>query len=224
MNLEELQARWADQDRKLQSSLRLNGLLLREARLDKASTALNRLRRSIVWELLINLAAIVLLGLFMGSYPQVQFLVPAIALDLMAIALVISAARQLAALGSIDYSEPVLAIQKRLETLRMERIRTTMWALLLSPLLWVPLLLVTMQGVFQVNPYENLDPTWLAVNLLVGAAVIPVMLWVSRRYADRLQRSPVVQRLMNDIAGRNLSAAAGFLDSLARFEQEEQPT
>jgi hypothetical protein len=33
-------------------------------------------------------------------------------------------------------------------------------------------------------------------------------------------RSPFVQRLMKDLAGYNLNAAAGFLAKLSQFEEE----
>jgi hypothetical protein len=67
----------------------------------------------------------------------------------------------------------------------------------------------------------TLGGAWLAVNALFGLAVIPVMAWVSRRYADRMAQAPFVQRLMNDLAGRSLTAATAFLDQLAAFERED---
>jgi hypothetical protein len=42
----------------------------------------------------------------------------------------------------------------------------------------------------------------------------------SRRYADRMNRSPRVQRLMDDIAGRDLTEAKAFVDELSTFERE----
>jgi hypothetical protein len=47
------------------------------------------------------------------------------------------------------------------------------------------------------------------------------LVWVSRRYADRMAQSPFVQRLMDDMAGRSLTAATAFLDQLASFERED---
>jgi len=34
-----------------------------------------------------------------------------------------------------------------------------------------------------------------------------------------MDRSPFIQRLMNDIAGYNLTAAEGFLSELSKFEE-----
>jgi hypothetical protein len=221
MNLDELREQWADFDRKLQTSIRLNVQLLRESRWQKAGALWHRLSRVLVVELLINVALIVLLGVFMANEGgDWRFLAPAIALDVFAVALVIACGHQLAVLGKLDYSLPIVALQKKLETLRIERIRTNMVTLLLAPLAWTPLLIVTLRGMFGVNAYEVLDTGWLAANLLFGVAVIPLMIWVAKRHADRWQRSPLVLRLLNDLAGRDLQTAAAFLDTLSRFEQE----
>lgn len=59
--------------------------------------------------------------------------------------------------------------------------------------------------------------------MLFGVAVIPLAVWISRRQADRMDRSPFFQSLLRDIAGYNLNAAMGFLGSLEQFEEEETP-
>lgn len=42
----------------------------------------------------------------------------------------------------------------------------------------------------------------------------------SNRYADRVDRSPMLKRLMDDFAGRSLTKALSSLDSIVRFEAE----
>ena len=54
-----------------------------------------------------------------------------------------------------------------------------------------------------------------------GLAVIAAGLLVSRRYSDRFSGSPLGRRLMRDLAGVNLAAATGYLESLSRFEQDD---
>jgi hypothetical protein len=80
-----------------------------------------------------------------------------------------------------------------------QRIRVTKWTLLSAPLLWTPLLIVALKGQLGLDAYAIFSQSWLAANL---------------------ERSPCIQSLMRDIAGYNLTAAAGFLSSLARFEEE----
>lgn len=50
---------------------------------------------------------------------------------------------------------------------------------------------------------------------------IAVQLWRSFDRYD--EQSPLIQRLMRDLAGCNLNAATGFVSSLARFEEEKSP-
>lgn len=65
-------------------------------------------------------------------------------------------------------------------------------------------------GVFGVDAYRVPGTAWLWANLLLGLAVIPVAVWVSKRFGHRLGRSPAIQRLVKDLAGQELNAAAGF--------------
>ena len=222
MELDDLKQRWEAHDRKLDASIRLNTRLVHESVLGKAETALRRLSRWLWAELLLNLGAALLLGWFLADhFAEARFLVPAAMLHLCVIALVVASVRQLVAVSQVDYSAPVVVIQKRLETLRVERIRATKWTLLLAPLLWTPLLIVTLKGLVGVDSYATFGLAWLAANVLLGLLVIGAAVWVSRRYADRLERSPLMRRLLRDLAGYNLAAATGFLHSLSQFEDEE---
>jgi hypothetical protein len=227
MDLDDLQRRWADQDCKLDAGLRLNARLLRTytSNLGKAETALRRL----TWLLGIGLIFDFLIVLWLGSFAadhaaDARFLIPAVMLGAGVIALAIAAVRQLAAigqLGQLDYGQPIVELQRRLESLRLQRTRETQITMLLSPLAWIPLLIVGLKGLLGVDAYTFSDGRWLAANVLFGLAVIPLALWAARRYADRLEGSPLAQRLARDLAGYNVNAAAGFLSALARFEQEE---
>jgi hypothetical protein len=221
MDLEDLKQSWAAHDAKLDHSIRLNTQALRTGILGKTEASLRWLSWGILLELSFNLLAPICLGVFIGDHwMETRFLIPALALHVCAIALLIANAHQLAAIRTIDYGSPIVEIQKRLESLRIERIRTTKWTLLAAPLLWPPLLIVGMKGVLGIDAYANFGVGFLVANALFGVAVMMAALWVSRRYADRIDRSSFVRGLMRSLAGQSLIRAAGFLDSLARFEKE----
>jgi serine/threonine-protein kinase len=224
MNLDDMKQRWEEQDRKLDAVLRLNARLAQASTLSRAETAMRRLSRLLKIEVLLNFGLVLWLGSFLGDHwTEVRFLPPALVLDLGAIALLAAGIHQLIALGNVDYDEPVVTIQKRLGSLRAQRLRATMLTLLVSPLLWIPLLIVGLKGLLGLDAYAIFDHDWLLANVLFGVAVIPVAVWLARRYADRMERSPLVQRLLRDLAGHNLNAAADFLDRLTRFEEEAPP-
>lgn len=221
MNLENLRNQWTDYDQKLEASLRLNREVLRDSVLGKTHSALQRLTRSIVIELFIGLATAIVLGLFIGDHlDEPLFLAPAILLHVFVIFQIAFNGYQWERLRNLDFNAPIPTVQHKLAKLRVQRIQVTKWTLWLAPLLWVPLLIVALKGLFGVNVYAIFSTLWLVVNVLFGIAMIPLMIWVAKRYADRMDRSPRIQRLMDDIAGSDLKLATAFLDDLARFEKE----
>lgn len=230
MDLDDLKARLAEQDAKLDQALRLNTAVVRELQLAKTKSSLRRLLPGILFELILAIVAVVWLGDFIaGHLREPRFAVPAVLVDICAIALLGLCIRQLAMIGSLRYSQPVVTVQKELGTLRILRLRTTKWTMILSFALWFPVLLVLLKGFLGVDLWLILGEVgrrdgnfvaWLAANVLFGLAVALVILWVSHRYADRMDRSPAIQRLMDDLAGRGLTQALSSLDSIARFEME----
>ncbi len=221
MNFDDMKNQWSAFDKKLDNSIKLNTLLLKEVSLNKTNSFLRRLSVSIYTELILSFVVLMLLGNFIwNNLYQIKFLIPAISLDLFVIFLVHSGVRQLIAINSIDFSEPIITNQKKLEGLKVRRINETKMVFLVSPLLWVPLLIVIVRGITGLDPYAMFSASWLVGNLLFGLAVIPIVLWVSKRYSHRFQSSPLVRGIMNDIAGHSLNEAIGFLNKLSKFEEE----
>ena len=220
MELDDLKRRWEDQDRKLSVSIRLNTRMVHESVLNRADTALRPLSRLLWFELLMNVGVAIFTGSFLAKHiSEARFLIPAVGLHLCVIALIIAGVRQLVAIKTLDYGAPVVVIQKRLESLRVERIRATTLTLLFSPLIWTPLLIITLEGLFGVDAYATFGAAFLIANLLFGILVIILAIWVSKRYAARMNRSPLVQRLMRILAGHSLTSATAVLSSISRFEE-----
>src|SRR5208282_3319335 len=111
------------------------------------------------------------LGVFIADQlGALRFLLPALVLDGVAVALVATTARQWFLAGEVDYDGPVTVSQRQLERLRVMRIRETKWVLLLSPLLWTPLLIVALKALFGVDAYAALGTPYLCANLFFGVA------------------------------------------------------
>jgi hypothetical protein len=219
MELDEMKDLWAQSNRKLEESMRLNLLLLQQWNLRKVDTSLGRLKRGLIFELVVSLIAVGAITYF--GYQHLQeprFLIPAALLYVYALSYLIAVARQVAGIARIDYDEPVVAIQKRLEELRLARIRTTLWTLLFAPLMWLPIFIVGVQVIFGVDVYAYANTAWLVGNVLLGLAVIPLAIFLARRYGPRLEKSTAMRRLADAIAGQTLSEALDSLDSIKRFE------
>jgi len=225
MELDDMKQHLERLDGTLDATLRLNRSVLDQRILDKVDKALRRLGWALGIELALGVVTVLLTGSFVADrVREPRFLVPGLVLHLFAIAQIAMLVRHTVVTRRIDFGAPIVEIQRRIETLRVSMIRTTLWTFLLAPLLWTPLLIVGLEGLFGVDAYAVLGAPYLAANLAVGLALIAIGLLVSRLFADRLSGSPVVRRLMGDLAGTNLAAAQGFLASLSRFEKDDPAT
>jgi hypothetical protein len=211
MELDEMKSLWAQSNRKLEESTRLNVVLLQRWNLRKVDTSLGRLKRGLVFELIVSVIAVGALAYFGYQHlRQPQFLIPAALVYLYALSYVIAVARQLAQISAIDYDEPVVAIQKKLEALRLARIRTTLWALLVGPLMWLPIFIVGMLGLFGVDVYAVSNSAWLVGNVFLGLAVIPLAVFVARRYGPRLGSTKVRCPKISSTAARSSRGSDGL--------------
>lgn len=122
----------------------------------------------------------------------------------------------------LDFSQPIVAVQQQLETLRIERIRATAWALVLAPLVWLPIMIVLLEGAAGVDIYARVSQAWIAANIVLGAAVAAIAVWASRRFRDRIKGSALLQRLQRDLAGDSINGALVFLAELRELDAPEQ--
>ncbi len=222
MDLDDLKQKWMQHDQKLDAILRLNRQLLTASNMNRARSASQRLAMAQALEAVIWFVIIVALGRFLYEHATLaRFALPAACLDLYAIANLIAVIRQIAAALELDYAKPIATIQKQLESLRMLRIRYTQVALAAGILAWTPFVIVAMKGFFGLDAYRLLGAAWLSANLVFTVAVVALGIWLSRKYAEKMSRSPFMARLIKDLAGYNLNAAAGFMATLSEFEGEE---
>jgi hypothetical protein len=221
IDLDDLAARWAEHDRRLDAQLALNARVLRELKLDRTRAAL----RGLGWREGSDIAMDVLLFVVLVSYVasraaagQVRFVLPGLALCAF-LAWSFGTGVWLAQrVARLDFAAPVVGLQRELEILRTVRIRKTKWIFVCAPLLWTPLLVVGLDAL-GIDAYVHLGARYLAANLAFGLAVIPLFLWIARR--PRVARSRLFGRLADDLAGRSLGRARAELASLAAFERGE---
>jgi len=220
MDLDDLKQQWAAHDRKLDALIQINRRVFATGQLDRARSALRRLGAAVAVETLVNLVAVVALGSFLAVHLRdLRFVVPAVALDAGAIALVSAGVRQLAAIARIDHGQPVAVIQQQLTELGRLRLRVIRWTFLLAPLAWTPLLVVGLAAL-GVDAYRVLDAGYLLANLAFGIAVIPLSIWLSHRFLGGLDHAPRARWLARHLVGANLRDATDFVATIAEFERE----
>jgi hypothetical protein len=222
MDLESLKEKWAEYDRKLDDVIRLNRRILTATTMNRARSSLQRVAMWMAVESVVWFVIIVALGSFTyKNIAPLRFALSAVVLDLYVIANLIFLIRQIAAALGIDYSMPVSVIQSRLEALRMQRTRYIEMAVLAGFFVWTPFVIVVLKALFDIDAYSSPGVPWLAANLLFSVAVVVLVVVLAKRIGNRMSRTPVLQRLMQDLAGYNLNDAAGFLATLAEFDAED---
>jgi hypothetical protein len=221
MELDELKAVWQSNEAELDRTLRLNAELIEGRRLRESGRHLRRLTAGISLEAVFDLVAVLSIGSFAADHVgEPRFFVPAVLLGAYVIAIFAANVRQIVDLRSIDFAEPVVAVARRLEKLRLRRIRTTLATLLFAPLMWAPLAIVVVRWFFSIDLYAVADPRWLTSNGLFGLAVIPAAIFVARRFGPRLRESSFGRALADEIAGRSLAAARDDLAAIGRFAED----
>jgi hypothetical protein len=222
MDLDSLKEKWAEYDRKLDDVIRLNHRILTATTMNRARSSLQRVAMLLAVESVIWFVIIVALGSFMSGHMSLpRFALPAALLDVYAIANLIFLIRQIAAALGIDYGLPVSVIQSRLEALRMLRIRYIRVSVLAGMLVWTPFAIVVLKVLFDIDAYRSPGVPWLAANLVFSVAVVALAMFLAKKYGHRMTGSPTLQRFLKDLAGYNLSDAAGFLTTLAEFDVED---
>lgn len=222
MELDVLKEKWVEQDRKLDGIIRLSRQLLIAANMNRVRSPMRRFALFTGVGALLGLIGLVILGQFIHAHwAEPRFALPAMALHVWVIAYVVTSIRQMVMALQIDFDKPVTLVQKQIESLRVLRLQVVRWALLTGQLVWwIPLLVVTLKGFWGVDAYQVLGSGYLIANVAIGVAVIPVAIWASKKFGERLGSSPTMQWLMRELAGYNLNAAKGFLRTLSEFKDE----
>jgi ABC-type multidrug transport system fused ATPase/permease subunit len=219
MHLQEMKKIWEQYDAKIERTLKINRELLKEHKLSKARWALRRFAIFPILDLIFALAVIWLVGAFVGDqWPDPRFVLPGSTLLLAAIIFLIVNIYQLNLISMIDFGSSVAGNQRKLELLKVSRIRTIKWVLLLAPLTGFAVLVVGLKGLLDLDIVEHLSSAWLAANVAFGLAFVPFGIWTARWLAGRFGQSTLLRILCDDVSGRSLQTAKRFLNELAEFE------
>jgi hypothetical protein len=221
MELDELKQTWKEHARKLDRVLRLNLQSLRAAELDKTRSALSRFKAIRVFETVTGIAVLVPLGFYISHRLAVLTLsVPALIFAASVLVPVIGSLRQLILLGQIDYAEPVTVIQRKLEKIKLNYLRSIRWPVLMLPLYLVYIVL-GFNVLFGANILAHGDRTFLWVNLIVSLIFLAPAIWVFRHLSFANIGNPVIRVLVHGAGGRQMIAAMEFLKALQEFENED---
>jgi hypothetical protein len=222
ITLEALRDEWSGHARRMDERLRLTASVLRDDWIERHRERVLKLGPFGKFSMFVWIATMVLLGLFLGTHAnQPALFATGLVLDIWVIAAGIAEVRQQQAMRELDFGLPLVELQARIEALRIARIRSFNWAFLTGQIVWWIPLVVVVFGALVANLY--LSPQFRAFaawNIAGGVAFIPLALWFSRRYGERLSRWPVMGHIADSIAGRDIAAAREYIEKLRRFEAD----
>ncbi len=159
-------------------------------------------------------------GSFAWSHRQEPgFLLPAIALHAWLSASFAACLWQLVQIRSIDYTEPVASLQRRLAAMRKASIVSVQWALFTGQLVWwTPFLIVASKGFLGVDLYSVLPAHYFAVSAAAGVALMPVLWFSARSLSRHPKTAPALRSFARALAGSQLAEVERELDQLAAWE------
>lgn len=208
MERDDVQTMWAAESARATTAVAVNRQLLRAL---AVQPTLVRIRWVSWLQLGLDGLAPILLGSFAYAHlAEPRFLAPALALTIVAIAIVHVRIRSIADARTTDYSEPVLTLQKRLESIRVRETWTTRAIFALSGLLWTPLLIVAAEA-FGFDAYA-LGAPFLLANAAFGIVAAFTIGWLYRTYGSG--------RIAQALDGTTAQQARAALAAIASFESE----
>ncbi len=226
MDLKDLKNIWQSHDKKLDENIRLNNEILKKMNLDKTHHEVQRFSVTPYLGLIVGLLTLLYLGGFIYHHAgMLRFLIPAGLIASFALFQLLFSIYQTSMLRTINYEAPVTGIQKKLMSLSVSRIRYLTITRFAYPLLWLPVLIVALQGIWGIDFYDELNWQWFTIQISLGAAFSIFGIWLSFAYALNKIRSPFLHKLLEniatyDITGQNLITAAGYLAEIKAFEKE----
>jgi hypothetical protein len=221
-DLEDIRADWAMRDQSLAAAFRAQTNVLRETLTEQRLEKVRRYGAMRGVDLLLYVVFLIALGTFLArNFGEWKFVIPAAALQLWTIIDGAMKIREREALRAVDFGLPPRDVQRQLARLRLGRARTLQWALLTGQVVWwIPLAIVTSKGLFGVDLYtvSTFMPKFMAINLALGLAFIPMALLAGRFVGPRVADGRLSHRLVDAITGRDLAEARALAARLESFQ------
>jgi hypothetical protein len=219
MNLDEFQATWVKQEKKLDDSIRLSKKWFKAANLDKSQ---NRMQSVLKWrivETVVFFAIVVALWQIIANDFSVSAAsISATTLLVFAIIGLAGSIGQIALIKQIDYSGPVKAVQEQIYAVRAHSLKIATLTLLSIPF-YMAYIFLGFKLVFDVDLYAHIDQTYLIVNIIFRVSLIVPTAWFVSKLNTRNIKSEWVRLVARELGGRQLLVAAELLSEIHEFEK-----
>ncbi len=216
MELDELKLAWQSLDRRMDALITMNQ---QEMLKDKRGKARSKLR-PLAWGQSIQMIigtviALLSVGFWHANLETPHLFFAGLSLHIYGVVLIVFGGAMHGMLSRVDYSEPVVSIQKQLAKTRRFYVLASTTLGMVWWLLWIPLMMVALAGAFGVDIYTQ-QPLVLWSWVITGGggllASLGFIFWASKRPA-------LSKKLERTAAGKSLNNAQAFLDEITEFEK-----
>jgi hypothetical protein len=219
MELDELKLHWKSLEAKLDRQCALDLARLR-------TEGQGRVRATLigahVWQI-VQMTAGLTLAVLAGTYGIARLETPhlvvfGLVLHLYGILMIVAAAQDLRFSRTVDFTQPLVGIQRCMALWRRWRILSALLFGVLSCFAWIALVLVLFDALFGADIYANAPEVvaWFAAS---GVACLALMLCVLA-YARRSADTGIARWLAENATGSALGRVQRELEGLLRFAQE----
>jgi cellulose synthase/poly-beta-1,6-N-acetylglucosamine synthase-like glycosyltransferase len=223
MELEQLKNLWVQQDKKLEKSLQLNMQLLREMNFDKAGKKL----RTLIWLKAAEMSILLFMMICLLSFTIRHIAEPGFSISSFIIFAFITSGfisdiRQMGLIVEIraGYTEPIGHLQKKVERLKLLIVNYVKMSFLSIP--FFPLLMIVSAKIFfNVDFLAPQFRAYLIANIVVGALLLPVFLWLFRLLSKPNISNTWVKNFLSGSGWNQASLAQQFLTKIEEFERGE---
>lgn len=218
MELDELKAAWQSLDRRLQQHDAINLQLFKHTKLEKARSTLRPLLWGQVLQMLLGIGLVVLgVACWTRNTDVPGLLATGILVHAFGVITIAAAGITMGLVGNIDYSAPVLKIQRQLArllrfyTLNANACGAPWWVM------WV-LVVVAFAGLGPVDPQAS-TPAWIWISLAIGVAGLlgtwGFFFWRRRTPAQHADEGTCIAD-----GADGIRRSQRILDEIAQFDRE----
>lgn len=220
MDLSHLQQTWNRFEQKLDQNRQLNLHLLRKVNLEKTKSKLS----SLIWQQELTIIFYLMAGSWFIYFSAAHWgnWTSVFSGGILAVWSFIgtaSAIYQLQLILNLDYSKPVIQLQKKLMTLKTSIIKNLRLAGWILPF-YMAFVVVGFQVLFGVDIIREMEPHVLVWNGIFSVSLIFVSLWIHKKLSPINADKDWLNWLIQG-SGSQVNEALEFLKEINEFENEE---
>ncbi|CAN5267018.1 hypothetical protein BH10PSE17_BH10PSE17_13210 [soil metagenome] len=220
MELDDFSQAWRAFDARLDRQADLTRQLFVECRLDRVRSGLRPLLIGQCLQALVGLAIAIVSGSFWVAHfdvPQLRW--AGLSVHAFAIAMIVMAVPAILVLLTIDYSKPVVTLQRQLAMLRVNQRRSAILFAYAGCVIWVPLMMMVAKIVWGLDLFHA-PAGYLGWNLLF-AAVLVLLLAGFFQWSAMPGREALRARIERSRHGWTVNRASAAADEIERFSRDD---